>query len=76
MRCLAVMVDIDHRGIDSVILWERDGQAVAIAYLDGKVTMTRPLEATTFDECVSEFSEAFAIRHGRVARIQEWVQVR
>jgi hypothetical protein len=32
-----------------VILWEREGQTVAIAYKNGQVVMSRPLEEGTFD---------------------------
>lgn len=71
MRCVAV-IEATRPGLDSVLLWDRDGQLVAFAYLDGKVTMTRPLNAHTLDAGISEVLESFQINQGQMTRITDW----
>ena len=71
MRCIAV-IEADRPGIDSVLIWEKDGQLVAFAYENGRVTMTRPLEAPTLDLAVDEVRHNFQITAGQLSRITDW----
>jgi len=71
MRCIAV-VEAARPGLDSVIVWEDQGRLVAFAYLDGKVKMTRPLDALTIDDAVNEIRENFQITAGQFSRLTDW----
>jgi hypothetical protein len=71
MRCIAV-IEAERPGVDSVILWDRDGQLVAFAYEDGRVSMTRPLQAQDLSGALDEIREAFQITAGQVSRITDW----
>jgi hypothetical protein len=71
MRCIAV-IEAQRPGLDSVLLWDRDGQLVAYAYLEGKVTMTRPLNAATLETGITEVLESFQINQGQATRITDW----
>lgn len=73
MRCIAVIGDIDNPGIDNVILWDREGETVAIAYRDGQVLMSRPLEGDTFDARTQDMRTAFGIHDARITRITTWM---
>jgi hypothetical protein len=71
MRCVAV-IEAERPGLDSVILWDNGEQLVAFAYQDGKVSMTRPLEAGNIDQAVSEVQAAFQINAGQLTRVTDW----
>jgi hypothetical protein len=71
MRVVAI-IEAERPGLDSVILWERDGQLVAFAYLDGQVKMTRPTAATDLDGAIAEVRENFQIAAGQLTRIHNW----
>lgn len=72
MRCIAV-IEAQRPGLDSVIVWAQpDDRLVAFAYQDGKVTMTRPLAATTVDDAVTEIRNNFQITDGQYTRITDW----
>ena len=71
MRCIAV-IEAERPGLDSAIIWDRDGQLVAFAYLDGRVTMTRPLEALDLDRALNEAADAFQITSGQTQRVTDW----
>lgn len=73
MRCIAVIGDIDNPSMDNVILWDREGDTVAIAYKDGKVLMSRVLEGDTFDARTQDMRTAFHIQDARITRIQTWM---
>jgi hypothetical protein len=71
MRCIAV-IEAERPGLDSAIIWDRDGSLVAFAYLDGHTTMTRPLEAQDVDGALDEVRVAFQIGAGQLQRITDW----
>lgn len=71
MRCIAV-IEAQRPGLDSIIIWDREGTLVAVAYMDGRITMTRPLAAPTLDEGVNEVLGAFQVNSGQFTRITDW----
>jgi hypothetical protein len=71
MRCIAV-IEAERPGLDSVLIWEREGTLVAFAYQDGHTTMTRPLVGADLNAAVSEIAEAFQINAGELQRITDW----
>lgn len=73
MRCIAV-IEAQRPGLDTVLVWDRDGTLVAVAYLDGKITMTRPLAAGSLEDGVNEVLESFQINQGQFTRVTDWTQ--
>jgi hypothetical protein len=72
MRCIAV-IEAERPGLDSVLIWDRDGEMIAFAYLNGKVTMTRPLQAQdTLDNAINEAAQSFQINSGQLIRVTDW----
>lgn len=75
MRCIAV-IEAQRPGLDSVLIWDRDGQLVAFAYQDGRVTMTRPLQATSLEGGITEVQDNFQVTVGQVTKIADWTDTR
>lgn len=72
MRCMAV-IEAQRPGLDSVLIWDRNGELVAFAYQDGKVTMTRPLTAQdTLENATTEALTAFQVTDGRMTPVADW----
>lgn len=71
MRCLTV-IEAQRPGLDSVLIWETQDALIAFAYLDGRVMMTRPLQAVTLDQAATEAMNAFQITEARTTRIGDW----
>lgn len=71
MRCVAV-IEAQRPGLDSVLIWDQNGQLIAIAYLDGKVTMTRPIVADTLDNAINDAVTAFQINQAQLTRVSDW----
>lgn len=72
MRCLAV-IEANRPGLDCVLIWERDNDLIAFAYLDGRVMMTRPLaDTSTLDNAINETVQAFQIGTAQLTRISDW----
>lgn len=72
MRCVAV-IEAQRPGLDSVLIWDRDNQLVAFAYLDGKVTMSRPLaNQDTLDNAAAEAVQAFQISQAQLTQVTDW----
>jgi hypothetical protein len=71
VRCVAI-IQAARPGIDSVLIWENNDRLIAFAYLDGRVSMTRPLEANTLDQAATETLTAFQIPDGQLTRLSEW----
>lgn len=71
MRCIAV-IEANRPGLDSVIVWQDQDRLVAYAYQDGKVSMTRPLDAQTIDAAVQEIRDNFQINDGQYTRLTDW----
>jgi hypothetical protein len=74
MRCIAV-IEAERPGLDSAIIWERDGTLVAFAYLNGHTTMTRPLNHADLDNAIAEVRDAFQIGSGQLQRITDWTNL-
>ena len=72
MNCVAV-IQANRIDVDTVILWDDGSQLVAFSYLEGRVTRTRPLAATSVDQAINEVRDNFQIAEGHVTRIQDWV---
>jgi hypothetical protein len=62
--------------VDTVILWADTDRLVAVAYRDGQVKRSRPLEADTLTGAVAEVQEEFGISEGEVVHISGWNRVR
>jgi hypothetical protein len=75
MRCVAI-IEASRPGLDSVIIWDQDGQLVAFAYEDGRVKMTRPLAAANLDQGIGEVRDNFQITATQVTRLEQWVDTR
>lgn len=71
MKCVAI-VEAQRPGLDSVILWEDNDRLVGFAYLDGKVTMTRPLAANDLTQAINEVRTSFQINEAQLTRIYDW----
>jgi len=72
MRCVAV-IEAQRPGLDSVLIWESGGDLIAFAYLDGRVTMTRPLaDTSTLDNAINEAVESFQIGSAQLTRVSDW----
>lgn len=71
MRPIAI-IEAERPGLDSVILWDAGERLVGFAYLDGKVTMTRPLEATEIVAAAREACEHFQITESQLTRVADW----
>lgn len=61
MRPTSFLEIIDHPLYDTVIVWDDGARLVAIAYQDGRVKTTRPVEN------VAELASGFQIRPEQVA---------
>lgn len=71
MRCVAV-IEAQRPGLDSVILWTDDERLVAVAYLEGQVKMTRPLNADSIDAGVREALDGFQVVDAQVTTVSQW----
>jgi hypothetical protein len=71
MRCVAA-IQATRPGIDSILLWDDNDRLIAIAYQDGKVMMTRPLQADTLEDAATETLQAFQIPNGNLTRIADY----
>jgi hypothetical protein len=72
MRCIAI-IEAQRPGLDSAIVWERDeGQLVAFAYLEGRVTASRPLDADTLNVAIDEVRHNFQITDAQLTRVHDW----
>lgn len=62
MKPIAIL-QADQPAVDTIILWKDDDRQIAVAYLDGQVKMTRPVET------VQEALEAFGVPDGQLIDI-------
>jgi hypothetical protein len=72
MRCIAI-IEAQRPGLDSAIVWERDdGQLVAFAYLEGRVSASRSLESLTLNAAIDEIRRNFQINDAQLTRVHDW----
>ena len=71
MRCVTV-IEAQLPGLDTVILWDDTTRLIAYAYQDGRVTMTRALNADTLPRAIAETQEAFQIDQAQLIRVHNW----
>jgi hypothetical protein len=71
MRCVAI-IEANAPSLDSIILWADANRVIAVAYLDGRVSMTRPLATGSLDDALKEARESFRVEMGQLARITDW----
>lgn len=74
MRCTAV-IEADTPDLDTVIVWDDNTRLVAVAYQDGQIKMTRPLDAATLNDGIAEIQTQFHIDTGHVTRITDWANL-